>query len=223
MARPIGILILLFITQFVAGQETLVVDYSQIKKNIENRNSQFYYPTLLDRFNTFDNTLTSEDYMHIYYGFVYQDTYIKNRPDETILSKLMESEDYEKLIVECEKMLLVNPVSLKANDFMAYALFETGKPETEWQKYQNRYRAIRRVIATSGDGRSCETALKVIYVSDEFNMLHTYFDIEKIHSQQLVGLCDHFEVEPTQYLQMKEIYFDISISLLRTQELMNKK
>jgi len=136
---------------------------------------------------------------------------------------MMESEDFEKLIVECEKILRVNPVSLKANDFMGYALFETGNPEVKWRKYQNRYRAIRRVIATSGDGRSCETALKVIYVSDEYNMLHTYFDIEKIHSQRLIGLCDRFEVEPTQYLQSKEIYFDISVSLLRTQELMDNK
>ena len=66
-------------------------------------------------------------------------------------------------------------------------------------------------------------ALKVIYVSDEYNMLHTYFDVEKIHSQQLVGLCDHFKVEPSQYLQSTEIYFDISLSLMRTQQLMDKK
>lgn len=209
--------------KFLAGQEALLVDYSKIKQNIQNKSSAFYYPALLERFNAFDSTLTTEDYMHIYYGFVYQDAYLNSRPDEAILSKLMESEDFEKLIVECEKILQVNPVSLKANDFMAYALFETGKLETKWQKYQNRYRAIRRVIATSGDGRSCETALKVIYVSDEYNMLHTYFDVEKIHSQRLVGLCDRFEVEPSQYLQSKEIYFDVSVSLLKTQEIMDKK
>ena len=223
MARLIGTFILVFAMKFLTGQEALLVDYSQIKQNIQNKNSAFYYPALLERFNSFDNTLTSEDYMHIYYGFAYQDTYIKNRPDETILAKLSESEDFEKLIVECEKVLRINPVSLNANDLMGYALFKTGRPEAEWQKHQNRYRAIRRVIATSGDGRSCETALKVIYVSDEYNMLHTYFDVEKIHSQQLVGLCDHFKVEPSQYLKSTEIYFDVSVSLLRTQELMDRK
>ncbi len=226
MVRLIGTVILLFTTKFLLGQEDLLVDYSIIKQNIQNKNSAFYYPALLERFNAFDSTLTTEDYMHIYYGFAYQDAYLNNQPDEAILTKLMESENFEKLIVECEKILRVNPVSLKANDFMGYALFETGSPEAEWRKYQNRYRAIRRVIATSGDGRSCETALKVIYVSDEYNMLHTYFDVEKIYSRRLVsqsGLCDYFEIEPTQYLQSKEVYFDISVSLLRTQELFDKK
>lgn len=226
MAKLIGIFILLFTTKFLAGQETLFVDYSQIKQNIESKKSEFYYPVLLERFNAFDSTLTSKDYMHIYYGFAYQDAYLNMRPDEAILSELLESENFEKLTTECEKILQVNPVSLKANDFLGYALFETGKPEAEWQKYQNRYRAIRRAIASSGDGQSCETALKVIYVSDEYNMLYTYFDVEKIHSRRLVsqsGLCDYFEIEPTQYLQSKEVYFDISVSLLRTQELFDKK
>jgi len=223
MTKLIGIFFLFFAAKCLVGQETLKVDYSQIKQSIQNENSGFYYPTLLERFNAFDSTLTSEDYMYIYYGFAYQDTYLKKRPDETILSKLSESEDFKKLIVECEKVLEINPVSLDANDFMGYALFKTDRPEAEWLKYQNRYRAIRKVIATSGDGLSCETALKVIYVSDEYNMLHTYFDVEKIHSQQLAGLCDHFKVEPSQYLKSTEIYFDVSVSLLRTQELMDKK
>lgn len=122
MVRPIGTVILLFTTKFLLGQEDLLVNYSKIKQNIQNKSSAFYYPALLERFNDFASTLTAKDYMHIYYGFAYQDAYLNNRPDEAILSKLMESEDFEKLIVECKKILRVNPVSLKANDFMGYAI-----------------------------------------------------------------------------------------------------
>src|SRR5690606_25506794 len=87
MARLIGIFILVFTTKFLVGQEALLVDYSQIKQNIQNKNSAFYYPALLERFNAFDSTLTTKDYMHIYYGFAYQDAYLNRQPDEAILSK----------------------------------------------------------------------------------------------------------------------------------------
>ena len=130
-----------------------------------------------------------------------------------------QQEKYDELISMCEKILKLNPVSLKANDLMAYSLYKTDKSETEWKKYQNRYRTLRKVIAYSGDGLSCETAFKVIFVSDEYNMLYTYFDIEKVHKQTLVGQCDKFEITPSKYFQSNQVFFDISRKLLRTEKL----
>ncbi|MNT34008.1 hypothetical protein D3C72_1699610 [compost metagenome] len=173
----------------------------------------------MQRFNDFDSTLTIDEYALIYYGFSFQDAYLKNQPDERALNKLQNEEHYEGLILEAKKILSVNPVSLKANDCLIDALQETGRPETEWKKYQDRYRAIRRVIASSGNGLSCESAFKVIYVSDEYNMLYTYYDVEKVHSQKLSGLCDQFEIDPTEYLNSKVVFFDISRKLLRQEEL----
>lgn len=201
------------------AQEGLKIDYSEIKAKVEDKNSSTYYPILLQRFNDFDSTLTIDEYALIYYGFSFQDAYLKNQPDERALNKLQKEENYEGLILEAKKILSVNPVSLKANDCLIYALQETGRPETEWKKYQDRFRAIRRVIASSGNGMSCESAYKVIYVSDEYNMIYTYFDVEKVHSQKLSGLCDRFEVDPTEYLNSKVVFFDISRKLLRQEEL----
>ena len=201
------------------AQEGLKIDYSEIKAKVEDKNSSTYYPILLQRFNDFDSTLTIDDYALIYYGFSFQDAYLKNQPDERALNKLQKEENYEDLILEAKKILSVNPVSLKANDCLIDALQETGRPETEWKKYQDRFRAIRRVIASSGNGMSCESAYKVIYVSDEYNMIYTYFDVEKVHSQKLSGLCDQFEVDPTEYLNSKVVFFDISRKLLRQEEL----
>lgn len=216
------LLILAFILSMsilLKAQEGLKIDYSEIKAKVEDKNSSTYYPILLQRFNDFDSTLTIDEYALIYYGFSFQDAYLKNQPDERALNKLQKEENYEGLILEAKKILSVNPVSLKANDCLIYALQETGRPETEWKKYQDRFRAIRRVIASSGNGMSCESAYKVIYVSDEYNMIYTYFDVEKVHSQKLSGLCDQFEVDPTEYLPSKVVFFDISRKLLRQEEL----
>lgn len=215
------ILLLLFsILSFqTQAQEELKIDYKEIKQRIEDPKSKDFYPTLLKRYNEFDEKLTLEEYSLIYYGFAYQDNYLKNQLDEKKLSTLEQQEKYDELISMCEKILKLNPVSLKANDLMAYSLYKTDKSETEWKKYQNRYRTLRKVITYSGDGLSCETAFKVIFVSDEYNMLYTYFDIEKVHKQTLVGLCDKFEITPSKYFQSNQVFFDISRKLLRTEKL----
>lgn len=206
-------------TTFLKAQEGLKIDYSEIKAKVEDKKSNSYYPKLLKRFNDFDSTLTIEDYALVYYGFSFQDDYLKNQPDEGALNKLQKEENYEGLILEAKKILSVNPVSLSAIDCLIDALQETGRPETEWEKYQDRFRAIRRVIASSGNGMTCESAYKVIYVSDEYNMMYTYFNVEKLHSQKLSGLCDRFEVDPTEYLPSNVVFFDISRKLLRQEEL----
>jgi len=207
----------------IFGQNKLEINFDSIKAKIEYPESDNYYPKLLKRFKEFDTTLTHQDYALIYYGFSFQDDYIKNKPEEFTLKDLVKAEDYEKIIIECQKVLNKNPVSLRANNEMGYSLFKLHKPDSEWKKYQKRYRAIRKVIAYSGHGYSPETAFKVIYVSDEYNMLYKYFDIQKIHQQSLMGLCDKFVVDPSEYYKGNEVYFDISRKLIRKQQIIDNK
>jgi hypothetical protein len=220
-----SLLILFFscLTSFVFCQNELEINFEEIKSTIEDSKSDFYYPTLLKRFNKFDSTLTNKEYGMIYYGFSFQDDYLKNKPGYSTLDSLYKGDDYKAIIKECNKILKLNPVSLKANEKLGFALYKLGKPQTEWKKYQNRYRALRKVIAYSGNGLSQESAFKVIYVEDEYNMLYSYFETKKIFEQSLIGICDKFIIEPSDYYKVSEIYFDISRKLLRTNELMNKK
>jgi hypothetical protein len=106
---------------------------------------------------------------------------------------------------------------------MGYALFKLKKPESEWSKYQKRYRAIRKVIVYSGNGLTSETAFKVIYVSDEYDILYDYFEIPKIQRQILEGSCDKFDITPSDYYKVKVVYFDISRKLIRQQQLTENK
>lgn len=205
------------------AQEELKINFDEIKMKVENVNSETYYPKLIKRFNEFDTTLTLEENSLIYFGFSFQENYLKNKPREDELQTLSNNKEYEKLVLECQKILEKNPVSLEGNNKMGFALFKLEKPETEWKKYQKRYRDLRKVISFSGNGLSCETAFKVIYISDEYNMIYDYFEIPKISRQSLSGLCDRFINEVSEYYKATEIYFDASRSLIRNEEIINKK
>jgi tetratricopeptide (TPR) repeat protein len=211
------------ICRSIFGQTGLDINYETIKATINDKESNSYYPKILERFNTFDSTLTLQDYSLIYYGFSFQNDYLKSKPDEKILNDLLKAIDYEKAVQQCQKILDSNPVSLLANNKMGFSLFKLNKPEADWKKYQNRYRMIRKVIVYSGNGLTCETAFKVIYVSDEYNILYDYFEIPKIHRQILVGLCDKFEIDTSEYYKVEEMYFDTSRELFRQQQLIDNK
>ena len=223
MKRYVLFLLVLFLFEISFAQDEIRINFDEIKSKVENVNSESYYPKLLKRFNEFDNTLTVEENALIYYGFSFQEDYLKNQPREEQLITFAKNNDYESVVKEALKILKKNPVSLRGNDELAYALYKLGKPESEWKKYQKRFRDIRKVISLSGNGSSCENAFKVIYVSDEYIMIYDYFEIPKVSRQGLSGLCDRFTNEIGKYYKATEIYFDASRSMIRHEEIINKK
>ncbi|HQK40849.1 MAG TPA: DUF4919 domain-containing protein, partial [Flavobacterium alvei] len=50
-------------------------DYDLIKKNIEDKSSNYYYPKLLERMISNDTLLDNEDYRHLYLGYVFNPKY----------------------------------------------------------------------------------------------------------------------------------------------------
>ena len=223
MKTTIFLIITLFFFQISFAQNEIEINFDAIKQKVENVNSESYYPKLLKRFNEFDPTLSLEENSLIYYGFSFQTDYVLNKPTEDKLNTLSNIKDYEKLKIECQKILVKNPVSLEANNQMGYALFKLGKPEIEWKNYQKRYKDLRKVIVYSGNGLSCESAFKVIYVSDEYNIIYDYFEITKFNKQSLLGTCDKLLIEPSGFYKVKEIFFDASRSLFRNEEILTKK
>ena len=199
------------------------VDMDSVEKQVTSEKSDYYYPKLLKRYSEFDPNLTNYEYRLIYYGFVFQDDYIKNKPDEDKMLELAKKREYEKVIPECRKILRRNPVGLRANYQLGYALFKVEEEEGEWGKYLDRYYALRKAIMSSGDGLSPETAIKVIYISDEYNIIRNYLRIKNVKRQSLSGTCDMLEVEESKDYKANKLYFDISSKLIREQELMEDR
>src|SRR5436190_17473844 len=131
---------------FGYGQGEVSVNFVEIKSKIENTNSENSYSKLLKRFNEFDPALSLQDYSLIYYGFSFQEKYLKGMMDENQLDNILKAKDYEKLIVECQKVIDENPVSLSANDKMGFALRKMSRPPADWLKYQKRYKKLKEAI-----------------------------------------------------------------------------
>jgi len=221
----VNLLIVLLSTTTLAQSDfkRVKVDMDSVEKQVTSEKSDYYYPKLLKRYSEFDPNLTNYEYRLIYYGFVFQDDYIKNKPYEDKILKLTKKREYEKVIPECRKILRKNPVSLRANYQLGYALFKVEEEQGECEKYLNRYCALRKAIMSSGDGLSEETAIKVIYISDEYNIISTYLRIKDIKRQSLSGACDMLEAEKSRDHKAKKLYFDISSKLIREQELMENR
>lgn len=201
----------LLFSLFIKAQNIPSINFLDIEDAVTNVDGEYYYPKLLERYIAFDPTLTVKDYTYIYYGFAFQKDYLVNQPGETLMNELMEKGKYEEAITECKNILAKNPVSLEANNAIAYAMFQLKKPENEYEPYRNRYKTFVDIIVKSGDGKDPLTSFKVIYVADEYNIMFSHFEIpEIVYRHQLVNAgYDYFKIKPSASYKSQDIYFEI--------------
>lgn len=208
---------LLTVNLYSRGQDSIpfrTVNRDSVKAAISDSSKPTYYARLLKRMNDFDTTLTIEDYRLIYYGYVFDSNYSAyggtQRPE---IRKLLDDKKYLAALNLSDSVLNTMPVSLSANIMKLVVLYTMSPDErTEFDKWKQRYLGLRDAVLSSGNGLSCETAFKTIFVPDEYDLLYNYFEIEE-SSQALVGNCDMFTVKSAKYYNAKEIYFDTSETL----------
>lgn len=188
-------------------------DYSSIQKNIENKNSEFYYPELLKRLKQNDTLLTGNQYRHLYFGYTFQKDYkpykISKKAEE--MTKYYRGEgvsekDLPAGIKLFREALEENPMDLRAMNYLAY-MYHLTKDEITAKKIASNFHGLIGVILSSGDGMKCETGFHVISVTDEYVLLNT-FQMERT-SQGLTGKCDYITFEKDKY-KIPGLYFDIS-------------
>ena len=204
--------VILFVLNVSAQFET--VDREQIKQQVTDQSAASYYPNLLQRFNNNDFTLTLADYRALYYGFVFQPAYSGYADHQKKqISEAISNHNYTEAVRVADEVLQRIPVSLTANYLKGYALFKIDSTDNSWVTYRKKYTSLRDAIISSGDGLSCATAFKTIFVTDEYDIMYNYFEISSRSSQQLVYPCDKFTIDPSKYFQAKEIFFDTSESM----------
>jgi len=188
-------------------------DYAAIQKNIEDKNSEYYYPELLKRLKQNDTLLTSSQYRHLYFGYTFQKTYqpykIGKKAEE--VSKYYRGEgisqkDLSKGIQLFLDVLDENPLDLRAMNYLAY-LYHLNKDDATAEKIAGNFHGLLNAVLTSGDGLKCETGFHVISVTDEYVLLNR-FQMET-QSQSHNGKCDYQEFEKDKY-KIPGVYFDIS-------------
>jgi hypothetical protein len=169
------------------------------------------YAKLLERYNTFDTSLTFDDHRQLYYGFVSQPGYsAKPELKQKEINAAITKRDFANVILLCDEVLKTYPISLTANYAKGLALASVNNNDSMYGKYLNRYATLLRVIAASGDGKTAKTAFKTIFIADEIEMIYRYFGIQKHLAQKAEGVYDVFEVVPSEKWPDKKIYFDVS-------------
>ena len=205
--------------QFLADEETswksnfISPDYKLIKKNIENKKSNFYYPILWDRFQQGDTTLTLEEKRHLYYGYLFHKNYASHASshDAKQVNEILNKENPTKK--EWEKLVSLLNTSLTTEPFCGKYIFFQGiaydalnkkvEAKIQFQKVQ----IIIDALLSTGNGLTKETAIHVISISNEYD--HLFFNELSIRSQSLTS--DYFDVlrlEPNEY-GFEEMWFDV--------------
>ncbi len=220
---------LIFCISFGFTQNTSIKkpNYNQIKKNIAQKSSNFYYPTLVEKFNKADTTMTLEEKRHLYYGFIHQKSYSPyTRSDYTdslrisLNKKKYNNSDLRNIVKYSDSLLKHNPFSLRAINYKIYAQKQM-KDSIGLLKDYTKMRIITDAVLSSGDGLSKETALFLISPTHEDSLIRLLG--YKFGGKQ--KLTDHYD-----YLTLKEnnenikgLYFDISASINHMNNLFSRK
>lgn len=200
------------------------VDRKQVETVIKDSSAKTFYPSLLSRYNQFDTTLTHEDYRLLYYGFAFQDNYnafLDQKKNE--LFQLLRDKKYMETVMLCDTVLDKNPFSLVANSYKGFALFSMNENDTRFIPYRQRYARLRNAILSSGDGLSCKTAFKTLFVADEYDILYNYFQVDDLKSKSFEKLCICMHIQPSKYFKSDKMYFDASETFINFQKRNNNR
>lgn len=187
-------------------------DYASIRKNIEDKKSEFYYPDLLKKLKQNDTLITQEQYRHLYYGYTFQPDYEPYKIDDNLeeMTKFYRGEisdkDLPKGIKLFRQTLEKNPLDLRAMNYLAY-MYHLTKDEVTAKKISRNFHGLLEAFLSSGDGMTCGTGFHVISISHEY-VLMNMFEMEA-QSQSYDGMCDYQEFEKGKY-KIAGLYFNVS-------------
>lgn len=194
-----------------------IPDYKQIEKEVNDKESDFYYPVLMRRFKAYDTTLTNSQYRRLYFGYVFQKEYSPYSPfsKEDELRKYysgeFDSSQYPKVIELLNEALDEFPLSLDAMGLLAYVYRLSGDTAMD-DRIQANVGGLMSAIMGSGDGTKCETAFHVITVSDEYFLLNM-LGVQS-EEQSLINGCDFLKIKGEGF-KIPGLYFDVRMIMQR--------
>ena len=193
---------------------SLDVDYSAIHSFIDKKPAE--YQSLLDRFVAADTTLTLEEVSILYYGSRIKHISASSAKGENATSKeantsanidhLLKEKNFTGAYEACIDKNLVSPMEAKTQLQGFKASLEISNL-VETNNFRIRLRQLLNVILASGDGKSTDTAFKVVNVDDEYVIINLVFAAQSIKSQSLLHEHDN------SYDKMEVVFADQTVSM----------
>lgn len=234
MPRFISILsLLLLFTGFCIAQEIRPFsrpDFDSIQSLIKDKSSAYYYPTLFNRYKNNDTTLSEKEFILLYYGYSFQENYSPyGRSDANDkLEKLFEKEhlsdkDNNEIIKLENKVLEEFPFNLRNINRLVTALNDNGDTATAAIQMKKLI-GIAKAIFSTGDGKTDTTAMYVISVEHEYDLIYL-LGIGQSEGQALLntqyGQVDKLEIKGG--TEFNEIYFNVSRLFASMENMFKKK
>lgn len=175
------LLILIFSTSIIlqANAQDLfkAPDFGQIERNVKEKASSYYYPNLMNKYQSGTIQMTPEEGRHLYFGYVYQPGYVPTDTSEfnkklaEVLSKQsFVTEDYKNILQYADALLLEDPFNLRALNAKLLVYAQDNNTE-EYKKVALKRRIVQDAIIGTGDGMSEKTPFYVIKVAHEYDIL----------------------------------------------------
>ena len=214
--------ILCFLSISLWSQDNYVLpNLDQIEKETQNKNSDFYFSKLMDRFEKGDSTMTLLEKHHLYYGYTFQEAYspynrltdVIGKINEIHIKENLNEVDLKNLIDFSNTILKDFPFDLGALENKVYA-YEELDDQKNLTKTITQANIILDAVFSTGNGREPSSAFHVIDVRNEYSVLNI-LGFNFGGNQALIEESGHFYDKLTlaenQY-EIPELYFDICSS-----------
>ncbi|MGL4292452.1 MAG: DUF4919 domain-containing protein [Bacteroidales bacterium] len=211
---------LLFLLLLVSGMSVMAQteeeapDYNKITRDINDRDSELYYPRLMRRFMANDSTLSLEDYRTLYYGFTMQEDYDPYRISpytlklkEFTLADTISLNACDSIIKYGLKAVADFPFDIRSMNMLIYG-YKCKKDEAQRQIWTEKLKNILDAIISSGDGETEESAFHVIYAAHEYDIINR-FGLTAKNSILLPPDLDYIEIDENKF-NIKGYFFNIS-------------
>lgn len=190
-------------------------DYDLIKKNIVDKSSDFYYPTLYNRYISGDSGLNLEESRHIYYGYRYNKDYnpyarvdgkIANKISNLLKKESLTTKEKKSLVQLLEKAVEIELFNIRYMSYQRFFYKELGEME-KFAKVGAKIDVVVNSLLSSGRGLDKDNPIYVIYVYNEYDYLFIWG--LNSTSQSLVFPFDYLTLSENQY-DLEALYFEVS-------------
>ena len=206
-------LIALFIVCATANSQVML-DNEMIEDIVKNERT--YFDEITQIYKNDDPMLRVDDIALVYYGQAFLPQYNPGKDEnEKLLKKLHDEKKNVEIYNVAKNILEYNPVSLNALFSIYIASKELGKSDEECLSYLKKYQSIIDMICKYGDGKSSDTAFRIITPDDQDYIVYGKLQIDNVLSQTLdtETLCNILSIKPSDRFPAHRVYFDLSLFL----------
>lgn len=152
-------------------------DLDVIRQMTLDPQSKFYFPKLKKKYEVNDTTMTHEEFLNFYLGYMFQEDFDPYRvsPYSNITDGLRQKPIHSKAEIDtitkyAQLSLEDNPFDLRQMSFLVHVLKEKKK-DMRAKIWEYRLENLLGAIKSTGTGESVDSAWYVIYPAHEYDMV----------------------------------------------------